>query len=170
MELDAQVFDAISLYRGRRFRDRVRRIFRGARAIDGAAVALAEYEGTEIREASALQRELTDVYAKDEPAFIRELVEEEINAGTKYPSDPARAMVSLFEARRLSSREATALIVAAVLGGLIGALIAAGLGPGGNTTVRETTIVPRVVTARGVTSATHQASSPSSKSRAPGSR
>jgi hypothetical protein len=117
MELDVQVFDAISLYRGRRFRDRVRRIFRGARAIDGAAVALAEYEGTEIREASALQRELTDVYAKDEPAFIREFVEEEINAGTKYPSDPARAMVSLFEARRLSSREATALIVAAVLGG-----------------------------------------------------
>ena len=95
-----------------------------------AFINLTEFEGQRILDANAAQREYEDYYSDfgaSRSTFFRNFLDRELAAETPFPTQQASHLVSIFEARRLKGTEIVAIIVSALLGGAVGALLTTGL-------------------------------------------
>jgi hypothetical protein len=124
-KLDDLTWAVVRLHQRRGLRGYLDRLVHGKRALNDAFVALAEFEGTDLLTESSLDRGYRDTYESDEPAWLRDLVDQERQDKSSYPTAQASSLIQLFETRRLSGLELTALLLSAVIGGLIGALVTA---------------------------------------------
>ncbi len=141
-KLDGLTWALVGLHQRRGLRGYLGRLAHGKRALNDAFVVLAEFEGTDLLTESSLDRDYRDTYESDEPAWLRSLVDKERADKSTYPTEQTSSLIQLFETRRLSGLELTALLLSAIVGGLIGSLVTALLASGA---LRIESVVPRQV-------------------------
>jgi antitoxin component HigA of HigAB toxin-antitoxin module len=120
-ELDALTWTVVRLHQKRGLRGHLDRLIHSKQALNAAFIALAEFEGTALLTDSSVERDYRDTYESDEPAYLKALVDQELKNKSTYPTEQSSSLIRLFETRRLSGLELTALFLSAVVGGLIGA-------------------------------------------------
>jgi hypothetical protein len=122
-----QSADLVSLHRENGIVGYVKRLFVASRQINEAFISLAEFEGQAIFETTEFKDACMVQYDTEESCFLQTYVDRALEERPQYPTAQVSRLFDLFEQRRLHNFEYLAVLIAAMLGGIIGALLTAWL-------------------------------------------
>jgi hypothetical protein len=99
------------------------KLFGTSRLVDEAFVSLAEFEGTAILKDNVLRDSYRDTYLSDTIPYLQEIVGRRMEERASYPTEQVSRLIQLFETRRLTAAELRVILISAISGGTIGALV-----------------------------------------------
>jgi len=107
----------------RGFRQRLLNIFLKGRYINELITAIATFEVDQIFARDSIDQGYRAIYSKDENAFIRDYVDEGLKELSPYPTKQISDLALFLEGRRSRAIELLVILVAALIGGVAGALL-----------------------------------------------
>lgn len=127
--IDTLTGSLVDLYQREGFKAFFARTFKATRSVNDTFVALAEFEGAVILSDNMLRNSYRTVYSSDTTPYIREIVDRRMEDRASYPTDQVRALLQLFETRRLNALELRVVLISAISGGVFGGLVSVLWGP-----------------------------------------
>jgi hypothetical protein len=115
--------ELIDLHRKRGFRAFLKRTFKSSRLVNETFVSLAEFEGDQILGANYIREAYRHTYKADTVPYLREMVDRNMAERAAYPTEQVRSLLQLFETRRLSATELRVVLISAISGGAVGAVV-----------------------------------------------
>ena len=110
----------------RKVRSWLRRVigwFSLSKELNDAITGLANFKSRQIGEESYLQKYHRSIYSHGLQTVFRSFVDEEMKDQFPYPTDEYARITEFLEARRVKSVESFFVIVAAIIGGVVGSLV-----------------------------------------------
>jgi len=101
----------------------IKRYFKRQKLISKLYTDIVTFEGKSIYINSLQQNEYNDTFSIKDEIFFKSLIDKELEEKLDYPIKQTTDLIQFFESRRVKSLELTTSLIAAILGGLIGALI-----------------------------------------------
>lgn len=98
------------------------KIFTRSKLIDETLTSLAEFESEELYFDNTNQKDYRDLFSMMEGCF-QPYIDKEINNRIVYPTKEMSRLISFFESRRTKAVESLVVLIAATLGGGVGALL-----------------------------------------------
>jgi hypothetical protein len=123
--IDTQLRNLMHLHHTSGFRGMLGRAFLSARRLDDAFVAIAMYESDVLFDDHEVKRKVDDLYDRLEEPYFKPDLEGELRETYVAPVKPMTSVIELFNARRNKRFDALALIVASILGGIVGSVLTA---------------------------------------------
>lgn len=99
------------------------KLFKRSSLIGDVFTELAEFEGNDIELSGLRQNEYNEIYHVKDQTFFQPFIDNELNEQINYPIKQISQLVTFFESRRVKSVELLIVLVAALIGGAIGALL-----------------------------------------------
>jgi hypothetical protein len=96
--------------------------FQGSKKLKRIFISLTNFEKDDLFLKQYVKRELLEFSSNDE-SFFSERIKTQIEESTEYPIAQVISFINLFEQRRLNLNEIFGLVISAVLGGSMGALL-----------------------------------------------
>lgn len=84
---------------------------------------IAEFEGNDIYVQNIIQKDYRNIYLDRKNEYFRYYVDNQIKERFIYPTKEMHQLISFFESRRAKSVEVFVVLISAILGGSIGALL-----------------------------------------------
>jgi hypothetical protein len=100
------------------------RLFKTSRLLNETYLAIAEFETEDSRRIHQIRSAVNHYYSVPGDTFIQQDIDEELAEWPTYPSGARRQVLDFLENRRITSAEMYVALIAAILGGIIGAMIA----------------------------------------------
>ncbi len=113
------------------FRGMWKRFVTSGKKIDDGIVKLTDFESKGIVDKSLIARAYEEVYSDAKQGNFDTFIDHEISDQMEYPVDQANRLINLFERRRIKRLEIGALVLASVLGGVVGSLMTMALSSSG---------------------------------------
>lgn len=98
------------------------KIFTLSKLIDETLTSLAEFESEELYFNNTNQKDYRDLFSMRDGCF-QPYIDKEINDRIVYPTKEVSRLISFFESRRTKAVESLVVLIAATLGGGVGALL-----------------------------------------------
>ena len=98
------------------------KIFTRSKLIDETLTSLAEFESEELYFDNTNQKDYRDLFSMRGGCF-QPYIDKEINNRIVYPTKEMSRLISFFESRRTKAVESLVVLIAATLGGGVGALL-----------------------------------------------
>ena len=86
-------------------------------------ISSAEFQSNEIMEKKFLRKHYKDVYFGEQEGHFKHFIDSEIENRIEYPIKQVNELISFLENRRLHILEISMLLFAAIIGGVVGALL-----------------------------------------------
>lgn len=99
------------------------RFFKRPRLIGKLFTDIATFEGNIIFKDSLQQNEYKEIFSVKEEIFFKTLIDKKLEEKLDYPVKQTTDLINFFESRRVKSLELITALIAAILGGAIGALL-----------------------------------------------
>lgn len=99
------------------------RFFNRPRLIGKLFTDIATFEGSDIFNRGMLQNEYKGTFSIKDETFFKTLIDKELEEKLDYPVKQTTDLIHFFESRRVKSLELITALIAAILGGAIGALL-----------------------------------------------
>ena len=122
-EIRDSVDRLLTIQRTKGVRGLSKRLFTGPRLIDGAFISVAEFEAKEVSDNDTIDEDYRSIYPYGTEQCFQSYIDEEIKGQYSYPTEQINQLISFVESRRVKSLERFVVLIAAVLGGSIGALL-----------------------------------------------
>lgn len=84
---------------------------------------VATFEGSDIFKSGLQQNEYKSTFSVNDEIFFKNLIDKELEEKLDYPVKQTTELIQFFEGRRVQSLELVTALIAAVLGGVIGAML-----------------------------------------------
>ncbi|MFW6116184.1 MAG: hypothetical protein ACOC6F_00520 [bacterium] len=127
--VESLVDDLLALFRRRGLRAVLGRIVRAPGQIREATIALVEFERHDLGVAYDMQVQYADLVAIVGEPYIDRAIRAEMNNRLDYGSRQTRDIIELLESRRARAVEQGVVLLSAILGGAVGALITMAVAP-----------------------------------------
>lgn len=101
----------------------IKRYFKRQKLISKLYTDIVTFEGRSIYINGLQQNEYNDTFSTKDEIFFKSLIDKELEEKLDYPIKQTTDLIQFFESRRVKNLELTTSLIAAILGGLIGALI-----------------------------------------------
>lgn len=106
------------------------RFFKRPRLIGKLFTDIATFEGSDIFKSGMQQNEYKQTFSVKDEIFFKSLIDKELEEKLDYPVKQTTDLIHFFESRRVKSLELITALIAAILGGAIGALLTISLQSG----------------------------------------
>lgn len=106
------------------------RLFNRPRLIGKIFTDIATFEGSDIFKSGMQQNEYNGTFSVKDEIFFKTLIDKELEEKIDYPVKQTTDLIHFFESRRVKSLELITALIAAILGGAIGALLTISLQSG----------------------------------------
>ncbi len=99
------------------------RFIKRPRLIGKLFTDIATFEGSDIFKSGMQQNEYKETFSVKDEIFFKTLIDKELEEKLDYPIKQTTDLIHFFESRRVKSLELITALIAAILGGAIGALL-----------------------------------------------
>ncbi len=124
-QLQGQVTALADTHRARGFRNYLRRTFRVPKELIDATLALTDYELMELQSLRSVQSAYQSHYEHEDHPCVAKQVEEYVNEVKPLPVDQFKRLVELFDRHRAERFAGLNVLISAILGGIVGAVLTA---------------------------------------------
>ena len=122
IEIENLIDQLISIQRAKHFRGFFKRLFSRSKLIDEALTSLVEFESEELWFKNSLQKRYRGLFSMGSVCF-QGYIDRELKNRTVYPVKEITRLIDFFESRREKTIESLVVLIAAILGGAVGALL-----------------------------------------------
>ncbi len=100
-----------------------KRMFVRSKLINECFTTIAEFEARDLISNNITQISYRDIYLDREKEYFQSYIDKKMKELFIYPTKETRELISFFESRRVKSVEVFVVLISAVVGGVIGALL-----------------------------------------------
>ena len=100
-----------------------KKLFKRSFLIEHLVVDITTLEGQDIIDNGIRQNEYQQIYLSKDEVFFKTFIDRELKEKNNYPTKQATDLISFIESRRVKNLELVTILIAAILGGMIGSLI-----------------------------------------------
>ena len=122
-EIQDSVDQLISIQREKGIKGFLKKMFTCSKHINEAFISIAEFESNELFHRNIILRHYRNIYSDKKETYFQFYVNKKIKDRFTYPTKQGVELISLFESRRIKSVEIFVVLISAMIGGGIGALL-----------------------------------------------
>lgn len=123
MDVSEAFNDLVDMHEARGLRSTIRRFLRSSRRIQDVVFDLTQFERISLNNQAAYNRAYRNIGGGRVSLYLDDRLSREVTDRSEYPVAQVRELVNLIESRRAKSFDNLIILVAAVIGGAIGAFI-----------------------------------------------
>lgn len=123
LEIQKLVDRLLAIQQTKGIRGLFKRVFTGSRLINEAFTRTVQFQAMELFDNNSIQESYSAIYQYTEGRCFQPYIDEQIKGQYKYPTKEISQLINFAETKKVKSIERLVVLIAALLGGAIGALI-----------------------------------------------